>query len=311
MINQSEIRKDFIVDRYVVIAPRRGARPHDPALTAERHDHTPRESCAFCPENVDRVRTLYHTGPAKKRWRMKVILNKFPAVARNNPRAYGVQEVVIETPDHRKQLDDLPTLRIAELFRVYSQRTKTISKNPLMEYILIFKNSGGRAGASIAHSHSQVFATNFIPPQLLHRSQKAREYRLRTRRCAYCDMIRFEERSSRVVFRDRLVSVFCPYASENNYEIWVLPRRHVDNITFLRPAERLAFARRLKTILKKITFLRLPYNYYFHQVVNDEDQHLYLKIRPRGTIWAGVEIGSGIIINPIPPESAARFYRAP
>lgn len=305
---KNEIRKDFLVDRYVVIAPRRGQRP------MEMHPHdgpaAPASSCVFCPDRVDRVPSLFHIGPAKRRWRVKVIRNIFPAVSLNNPKAYGAQEVVIETPDHEKQLDDLPVAHIEDLFRAYKQRTAAISKNRNIEYILIFKNSGGRAGASIQHSHSQIFATNFIPPQLLHRSEKAQEYRLLHRRCAYCDMIRFEERSRRAVYRDSLVSVFCPYASENNYEIWMLPRRHIDNVTLLRASERHSLALHLKRVLRKINKLNLPYNYYFHQVVNDDDQHLYIKIRPRGTVWAGVEIGSGIIINPIPPEEAAKFYRS-
>ena len=62
-------------------------------------------------------------------------------------------------------------------------------------------------------------------------------------------------------------------------------------------------------ILKKIGILGLPYNYYFHQAIHDKDQHFYMKIIPRGSVWAGVEIGSGIIINPISPEQAAKFYR--
>ena len=83
----------------------------------------------------------------------------------------------------------------------------------------------------------------------------------------------------------------------------------MDNITQLTDEERLSFAKALKHIVKKIGMLGLPYNFYFHQVINDEDQHLYLKIKPRGNIWAGVEIGSGLIINPVTPEDAADFYR--
>ncbi|MBI3957078.1 MAG: DUF4931 domain-containing protein [Candidatus Kerfeldbacteria bacterium] len=309
-MRQSEIRKDYIVDRYVIIAPRRNQRPMERLTYAEGRHSTTRDACIFCPHAIDAVPALAHIGPARKNWKIKVILNKYPAVSLKNPRAFGTQEVVIETPDHTKQLDDLSVLHIASLFEVYARRTRAISKNRDIEYILIFKNSGGRAGASIDHSHSQIFATNFIPPQLLHRSQKAREHKLRTRHCAYCDMIHWEEKSSRLVYRDSVVSVFCPYASENNYEIWILPRRHIDNVTVLNARERRAFATHLKRVLQKITALHLPYNYYFHQVVNDEDQHLYLKIRPRGTVWAGVEIGSGIIINPIPPEAAARYYRS-
>ena len=95
----------------------------------------------------------------------------------------------------------------------------------------------------------------------------------------------------------------------HNYEIWILPKRHLDNITQLNYNEKKSWAFALKKILQAIGELNLPYNYYFHQVINDNDQHLYMKITPRGSVWAGVEIGSGIIINPISPEKAAKFYR--
>lgn len=306
--DRSEIRKDPIIDKYVIIAPRRSKRPDQTG--AGRGERAVGAMCVFCPEQVDRVADRYHVGPRKRTWRVKVIDNKFPAVSRNNPKAYGIQEVVIETPDHRKQLHDLPVQHIGDIFRAYAQRTRDVAKNKSIEYIMIFKNSGGSAGASIQHSHSQVFATSFIPPQLLRRSQAAQQHRMQTGRCAYCDMIRFEERSPRCIFRNKDISVFAPFASQNNYEVWMLPRRHFDNVSLMRTRERLVFAQQLKRVLRKITELELPYNYYFHQVVNDEDQHFYIKIRPRGNVWAGVEIGSGVIINPVPPEKAAQYYRA-
>lgn len=310
-MQKSEIRKDLLLDRYVIIAPRRNRRPHQiPDHTEESLHAAVSSPCVFCPEKIDTAKTLYRIGPEKKKWEVKVVLNKFAAVTQGNPKAYGRQEVVIETPDHTKQLDDLSVNHIASLFRAYAERTRVIQKNKKIQYILIFKNSGGSAGASIQHSHSQVFATNFIPPHLLHRSQKAQEYTIRTGRCPYCDMIKTEEKSPRLIYRDQFVSVFAPYASQNNYEVWILPQRHIDNVMLLHPEERLAFATQLKSVLKKITKLKLPYNYYFHQVVNDRDQHLYIKIRPRGSVWAGLEVGSGVIINPIAPEAAARYYRS-
>ncbi len=309
MIQKSEIRKDLLVDEYVIIAPRRGQRPFD-TQEGDGSRNVPKPGCVFCPEQVDKIRPLSLIGQKKQNWRVRAIKNIFPAVSLDNPRAYGVQEVVIETPDHTKQLDDLPVAHIEDILRVYAQRTTAISQNKKIEYIMIFKNSGGKAGASIAHSHSQIFATNFIPPQLVRRTEKAREYVLRNRRCAYCDMMKFEERGPRLIYKDRYVSVFSPFASQNNYEAWIFTRRHLDNITLINNRERHAIAQQLKNILQKIDRLRLPYNYYFHQVVNDVDQHLYIKIRPRGSVWAGVEIGSGVIINPIPPEKAARYFRS-
>jgi len=85
---------------------------------------------------------------------------------------------------------------------------------------------------------------------------------------------------------------------------------HLDNITLLSQSEKESFAKALKLILSKINLLNLPYNFYFHQVIHDEDQHLYMKIVPRGSVWAGLEIGSGVVINPVDPDEAAKFYRS-
>jgi len=308
----SEIRKDYIQEKYVIIAPRRGLRPHD-VERPERIAAVKKTDCVFCPKNVDRIAAVLQTTTKPKRpdepWAIKVIANKYPAVSKKNSRAYGTQEVVIETPDHRAEIEDLSTARVAEIFSTYAERTKEISKDKKIQYLLIFKNNGGAAGASLEHAHSQIFATEFLPPHLKDKSQRVQAYKLKTGRCVYCDTIKKERTGPRLVYQDRNVIAFCPWASMHNYEVWLMPKRHLDNVTLLSAIERTSMATALKKILKKINRLALPYNYYFHQVIHDEDQHLYLKITPRGSVWAGVEIGSGLIINPIPPEQAAGFYR--
>ena len=305
---KSEIRKDYIQEKFVIISPKRGKRPHDTITPKEYYKKKLDPSCIFCPQNINNVPSLYLKGK-KNNWNIKVIANKFPAVSLDNKNAYGQQEVVIETSDHTKELEDLSIKNITELLEAYSQRTKFISKNKNIEYILIFKNDGGIAGASLQHAHSQIFATKFLPPHLLDKSQRQQEYKLRTGKCVYCDVISKESNSSRLVYKDKYVIAFTPYASTFNYEIWIMPIRHLDNITELNKKEKYSWSKILKHILKKIGKLDLPYNYYFHQVINDEDQHLYMKIVPRGSVWAGVEIGSGLIINPIKPSIAAEFYR--
>ena len=305
-----EIRKDYIQDRYVIIAPRRAKRP--------RQFHSERPVCVnpptkemtsrFTPEALRHEKALAIWGK-EPHWQIKVVRNIYPVVAPSFPKAYGHHEVVVETPDPHPEIEDLPTPHIAKIFEIYAERTRALRKDKKIEYILIFKNNGGTAGASLQHSHSQIFATNFMPPHLLDKSQKQQEYKLKTGHCAYCDVIRKEMHGPRKVYVDKHTLVFCPYASQHNYEVWIMPRRHIDNITLLNDAERLAWAKILKRVLKKISGLGLPYNFYFHEVVNDEDQHLYLKIVPRGSVWAGVEIGSGVVINPIPPEDAAKYYR--
>ena len=310
----AELRKDYIQDKYVIIAPRRSLRPHaqgDVNYDCEAVGTTVKQKdCVFCPAQVDlRKATLVVDG--KRGWQMAVLPNKFPAVSLDNPKAYGQQEVVVETPDHRVHLEELPLAQVEQLFEVYAVRTKSIIANPKIEYVLILKNNGGPAGASLSHAHSQIFATGFLPPHLLDKSQRVQEYKLKTGRCVYCDVVAKERKGPRHVYEDSRAVAFTPYASLYNYELWLMPKRHIDNVTNLLPAECASLARMLQLAVKKIAHkLRLPYNYYFHQVVHDDDQHLYIKLTPRGSAWAGVEIGSGVVINPVSPELAAKFYRS-
>jgi UDPglucose--hexose-1-phosphate uridylyltransferase len=308
---KSEIRKDYIQEKYVIIAPLRGKRPRftdQLNYDLDWHHQAPHDKdCPFCSVNLGLAKLVVGT---KKSWQIVVLPNKYPALTLTNKKAYGQQEVVIETPWHNMHLEDLSVNTVAEVLKVYADRTKTMMGNHKMEYILIFKNNGGRAGASIQHAHSQIFATSFLPPHLADKSQRVQEYKLRIGRCVYCDVIKKELSGPRLVYKDKYVVAFTPYASVYNYELWLMPRRHLDNITNLNNQERNSLAHILKRVLGKISHqLKLPYNYYFHQVVHDDNEHLYLKITPRGTSWAGVEIGSGLIINPISPEMAAKFYR--
>jgi len=305
---KSELRKDYIQDKYVIIAPRRGKRPHEVEAPKRINPYENPEESVFHPSRIKNVKALHLVG-RESSWKIKVIPNKFPAITLRNPQAYGTQEIVIETPDPNIELEDLPIGHIAKLLEVYAQRTEAIQKIKNIQYIIIFKNDGGKAGASISHAHSQIFATDFIPPHLQDKSLKALSYKLENGTEAYCDITKKEMQGPRAVWEDSRIACFTPYASMHNYECWIIPKRHVDNITQLNKRERESFAKILKHVLTRICELNLAYNYYFHQVVHDDNQHLYMKITPRGSMWAGVEIGSGIIINPIPPEDAAEFYR--
>lgn len=306
-IQKSELRRDYIQEKYVIIAPQRKARPHDLKADKKQLKKTT-ASCGFCPANLKNIPNLYKKWPHDD-WQIKVIPNIYPAVSLDNESAYGQQEVVIETPDHTKELEQLSVEHLADLLTAYAERTKEISQNPKIDYILIFKNNGGIAGASLEHTHSQIFATQFLPPHILDKSQRQQEYKIKNNSCVYCDVIKQESKGSRLIYQDEHIIAFAPYASMFNYEVWIMPLKHRDNITELTDAEKLSFAKILKVILQKIGELNLPYNFYFHQIINDKDQHLYMKVIPRGSVWAGVEIGSGLIINPIDPDDAAEFYR--
>lgn len=303
---KSEIRKVYFLNKYVVITPGRAKRPRD--IKEETLIKRTGE-CFFCPGRYEKDLFVKQFGGKGDNWDVLVLKNKFPAVTLDNKKAYGYQEVIVDTPNHAKVLADLPVSHIRKLLKVYVDRTNEISKIKNIEYVLIFKNEGSKAGASIVHDHSQVFATKVLPPDVKEELILADNYEKEYGRCAYCDIIKKEKDSPRRIYEDKNVVAFAPYASEYHYEAWIFTKRHLDNITKLKSAELLSFASALKIILSKLDSLNLSYNYFFHQVIENGNQHFYLKIQPRDSIWAGVELGSGLVINSVPPEEAAKFYR--
>lgn len=304
---KSEIREDYIHDRFVIVAPKRSQRPHD--IIEHKEIPVKAKDCPFCQE-VKRPsqRALYQTGPEKS-WEIKVIKNIFPIVSTDNPKVYGYHEIVIETPHHDKELAEFGEGHIVRMFGAYMQRIKTLTRDKKIVYILIFKNHGGKAGASLVHAHSQIFATSFIPPHIVDKLTRIENYRIKHGVCYYCQLIKKGIKSPRRIYADKYIAAFTPYASTYNYEVWIFPRRHVDNLTQLHFEELKSLAKVVKRIITKINKLNLPYNYYLHQVITDKTEHFYLRICPRKDVWAGIELSSRLIVNTVPPEEAAKFYR--
>ncbi len=304
----SEIRKSYLLNNYVIITPGRAARPRD---VKEKTFIKKDPDCPFCPKNIDKKNIVDRINmPKSKEWQLLSIKNIFPAVSLDNKKAYGTQEVIIETPDHNKELADLGKREIERLLEMYSKRTSELSKNKKLDYILCFKNQGAKAGASITHAHSQVFATGITPDDLREEAKRKQEYQIKNQSCPYCDIIKKEMKSERKVFEDDNVAVFTPYASQYHYEVWLFPKRHLDNITLINKKEKESLARFLKKILKKLNQIDVSFNFFLHNVVSDNNQHFYIKVQPRDSVWAGVELGSGLVINSISPEKAAKFYRS-
>jgi len=301
---KSEIRKDYLLNKYVIITPGRAKRPRD---ISEQTIISRVAHCPFCPEKIDPKNVIDKL--AAPEGEITSVKNMFPAVTLDNQKAYGQQEVIIETPDHKKELHNLSEGQIVGLLKMYAKRTESLSKIKGMEYVLCFKNQGSKAGASIVHAHSQVFATSVLPPDINEELTRARVYQAEHKTCAYCDIIKKETKSPRTIFSDKQVVAFAPYASQYHYEAWIFTKRHLDNITKLNDNEFKSFAKALKNILLKLSKLNLSFNYFLHQVISDHDQHFYLKIQPRDSVWAGVELGSGLVINSVAPEEAAKFYK--
>lgn len=305
----AEIRVDYVHDRQVIIAPHRAKRPHETEYGAPIANPTVQPANdAFGREQLKGTRALLTIGGVKN-WRVKVIKNIYPVVTPDNPKAYGYQEVIVETPEYGVDISTLPESHIVDILRAYAQRVKALQKDKKIRYILVFKNNGGRAGASINHAHSQIFASSYVPPHIVTRRKRAQEYRIIHNTDYYSDLLVREEQGPRWIASGAHVCALTPYASLYNYEAWILPWRRVDNVSQLDESEMKEMAKYLKIMLTHLYREGLPYNFYLHQVVADQAEHLYLRIAPRRDVWAGLELGSRLVVNTITPEDAAEFYR--
>jgi UDPglucose--hexose-1-phosphate uridylyltransferase len=303
--SESELRKHYFLESYVIIAPGRKLRPDSFAKNPRLHT-TPPGDCPFDKLPGRGVWQTPRTGP----WSVKVIPNKYPALTLDNPQAFGVQEVIINTPDHKNEFSDLSIAQIQEVFAAYRNRLTELAKHEGIRYVLIFKNDGPVAGASVAHAHCQVFALPIVPPKIARESDAMNHYWDTHNTCAYCDLIAWEiGKKVRVITEDKHFIAIAPYSSTHALEVWVLPKRHVGKFTDLHHAELHSLAVIMKKITARLDSTIISFNYILQESLDNQDHHFVLKVEPRTTKYAGAELGTGVIINPIAPEYAALWYQ--
>ncbi len=329
-----ELRKDPVVGRWVIISTDRAKRPHDFVREAVRikggfcpfcygnENKTPSEILAYRPNNSG--------GPLKDAagWTVRVVPNKFPALGIEgnlNKQAEGMfdkmngvgaHEVIIETPDHNTTLAMLPAKRIEDVLWAFRDRILDLKKDRRFKYILLFKNHGEAAGASLEHSHSQLIALPILPIYVVEELQGAKQYYIYKERCVFCDGIRQDlESGIRVVAENEDFVTLAPYAPRFPFETWILPKRHESAFENSSSQMFENLAKALKLLLMKADRVldNPPYNLVVHsspvQDPTNEHYHWHIEFMPKLTKTAGFEWGTGFYINPTPPEEAAKFLR--
>jgi UDPglucose--hexose-1-phosphate uridylyltransferase len=326
-----ELRKDPITERWVIISSERGKRPSDWSMEPKVRSGG---FCPFCPGNEDKtppeVRAL-RPGTDQKNvpgWKIRVVPNKFPALqiegelSRRGEGLYdlmngiGAHEVIIETPNHLAELADLDTDHIYDTLLIFRERILDLKNDSRFKYILIFKNHGISAGASLEHSHSQLIATPIIPKRVQEELLGAKKHYDFKERCIYCDILHQEmQMGKRLVVRtDDYVSVE-PFAPRFPFETWLLPVRHYSHFEAMELREYYGVAAVLKETLQRLnrTLENPHYNFILHTSPVQEapllEYHWHIEIIPKLTKVAGFEWGSGFYINPTPPEMAAQHLR--
>lgn len=308
-----ELRKDYVLDRWVIISENRNYRPNE---NKEKKKKRKVKFCPFCPENEAITPPEIYRLDEGDHWKIRAFENKFPAVALDGQakiethnkyftfsNSYGKHEIIVETPEH-KPFSDLKSEEIKKVFDVYNLRIKELYKLPKIKYVQVFKNSGKKSGESIGHSHSQLIAYNKIPHWI------EKEVEASEKKCPYCEIIEIEKNSDRRCFENEFFVAFTPYASRFPYEIWIFPKEHIKNFDEMNNSKRLYLAEILKKVLMKLRKMDASYNYAIHYAPKDKDLHFHIEIYPRISIWGGFELGTGDIINTVSPEDAARFYRS-
>lgn len=318
----NELRKDYLVDRWVIIAADRAKRPLD--FKKPRRKAVESKTCVFCPSNEGKSPDEVYRYEEGGKWLVRAVRNKFPAVTMigdykidtsqhffTHSSAYGQHEVIVETPDHTKHLSELGPGHIRHVLDAYVNRINALNDLPGIHYVSIFKNQGEDAGASLTHAHSQVIAYNSKPEWIREQLMACYDYIVNNESCPYCEIIAQEATGPRRAYENNTAVAFCPYASVFPFEVRICPKRHVPNINALNDAELNDFAQALDYLLKRLGTLGNPS---FNMVLingepKGENFHFHISIMPRLAKWAGFELATGTIINSMPPEQAALFYR--
>ena len=323
----NELRRDPITGRWIIVFLDKIPSASD--LKAEPYAKK-KDNCPFCwgNEAMTPPEIVAHRkyGPANSpNWTVRVVPNKFPALkieGELNKEGIGVfdvmngigaHEVIIDTPDHMKDMADLSYAETEEVVWTYLARSIDLRRDKRFKYMLIFKNYGKSAGASLEHPHSQLIALPIVPKRVHEEIEGAAKYYDYKERCVYCDMVREEtEEKDRIVYEDEKFMAFCPFVSRFPYEVWILPKKHQSDFINTDRDSVPGLAKGLRDSLRRIkTFLSdPPYNFIIHtSPVNGherEDYHWHIEIMPKLSKIAGFEWGSGFYINPVPPDIAAK-----
>lgn len=327
----AELRRDPVTGRWVIIGNDKELKPED--FEVERHEKG-KGICPFCPGNeaMTPPEIIAHregqSMPNTPGWLTRVVPNKFPALQIEgdlNKRGIGVydmsngigaHEVIIEIPDHNREIADLYDHEAERIIWCYRNRSIDLRGDKRFKYILIFKNYGKSAGASLEHPHSQLIALPIVPKRVqeeLRGSQRYFEYR---ERCVFCDMIKQElHEGKRIIAENKHFLAFAPFVSCFPFEFWIIPKEHEPDFSYIQREEVITFANILREMLRRVKIvLHDPsFNFIIHtsplEDIEREDYHWHLEFMPKLTRLAGFEWGTGFYINPMRPSLAAKYLR--
>jgi UDPglucose--hexose-1-phosphate uridylyltransferase len=315
----------------VIIATDRAKRPSDFIRQS-----VPPAAATICPFDYGNERKTppevlaYRNsgGRDEPGWRVRVVPNKFPVLGiegdlnRQGEGMYdkmngvGAHEIIIETPQHAMTLGEMPEHQIEEVLWAFKDRVNDLKRDRRFRYIILFRNYGEAAGATLEHPHSQLIALPVIPTRVKEEVDGAKLFYEMKERCIYCDIVQQETASGiRMVTETDRFAVLEPYAPRFPFETWIIPKQHQSHYEDADAPTLKDMAWVLRSTMRKIEKVleRPAHNFIVHSApVQDPalpHYHWHMEVIPKLTKVAGFEWGTGFYINPTPPEESARFLR--
>ena len=321
--------------------------PSDAAVSSELNGSSrpnfERPDCPFCRGNENETPLAISQFDCQGRlldndsagWQLRAVPNRYPVLKPELPSGevlaeeptpieplfvskpvFGHHEVIIESPRHVARLTELDPQEIETTVRFYRHRIAALRQDRRWKFALLFKNCGLAAGVSLEHIHSQVMAFPNVPTWIRHKMAGAQRWYSQHRGCYFCQSVERENLAQqRLVLRSDRYSVFCPFASRTPIETWIVPNQHqchfddCDDFAVAELAQ--VLARTLNSL--EATIAPVAYNVTIQTSPFDskhkDHYHWHIEIFPRISTLAGLEWGTGVLINTVSPENAAKILK--
>lgn len=332
----SELRQDLVSGDWILVAPGRNRRPEE-FKEKGKPKKSPKTNCLF----EDPIKAS--GGPAiavygkrelpsltqVKDWRVQIIPNKYPAVIHDGFNAevtkkgpysimngVGHHELLI-TRDHDKDFPHLSKYDANLVFKAFRDRYSGLLNDKEIAYISIFHNWGPKAGASVYHPHYQMIAIPVIPPDIEHSLEGSKLYSQKHHKCVHCVQAKVEQKEKkRVIFENDCAIAFAPFVSRAEFEIRIFPKAHIPYFEDTPMPIIDCMVEALQKVIKALEkSLNYPdYNFFIHTAPlknkkQYEHYHWHIEIEPKINIAAGFELSTGIEINAVDPDEAAKLIR--
>ncbi len=255
--------------------------------------------------------------PNERHWKTRVFDNAFAFLKRRGKfkpmksgalywtsPAFGEHEVIVESDRHGALYHELGEEQLALVLQTYQKRFRVLAGQKGVECAYLFKNHGLKAGASIDHEHSQIVTMPFVPPVIqaeIDANRKAGE-------CLHCALLKRERKN--VLGTQGSFTAVCPSYGRFPFETWVVPNEHVRTFNDFSAQDNRDFMRLLREVVARVYGVSHDYNIVFHNAPKTGDLHFHAEVCPRASVWAGFELGTGILVNPKTTEEALTALRA-